>query len=665
MDAQARIDAAHPGFATAVDLERDGGGRPADALPEVLARTPGASVRSLGGLGQFSSVSLRGSSGPQVAVLLDGVPLGSSMAGLVDLSEIPLDTLTRVEIHRGYVPIAFGGATMGGAVNLVSAPGTKPRLGLDAGVGSFGARQSRGAWVGRTARGPVISARFGYAGADGDFPYLDFGTPQNPDDDVHMLRINNGYDRLIGQVRVDGRAGKWRLAAQEILALRTRGVPGPAGSQWDGTRLTSVGARTIASARRSLGRPGGRVQWVFGLGGMHRRFRDPANAVGLAVNNQITRGIDTYLSPRLRLPMWPNAYLGLVADQRTEWVEVDERAQPDPTGDATRWRLGFGAGVQLEQLLLRRRWLLVPAYRVDGLDNRFAVASGAGEQADEGRDNLVIGHSPRLASRVKIGGGVQLRGSVGRYFRPPTLVELFGDRGFAVGNEGLRPERGTSVDGGVVVNRTLGPLVRAYAQAAGFWARSEDLIQWVNAGFVTRPVNVAGARVTGAETSLELLAWGEDLALRATYTFVDSRNLDPDPQRNGEALPGRPRHDLYVRLAGGHAWTARGVQLRPRLHYDLELVSSTFLDLSGRLELPTRVFHGIGAELQLDRRVTLTFQVRNLLDARTTQWRPTVANFDGRITVPISDFIGFPLPGRSMWGSIRVDLPTPGTRRKA
>ena len=45
---------------------------------------------------------------------------------------------------------------------------------------------------------------------------------------------------------------------------------------------------------------------------------------------------------------------------------------------------------------------------------------------------------------------VTAKGSAGWYTRLPTLLELFGDRGYIAGNEALRPERGTSVDGGLV-----------------------------------------------------------------------------------------------------------------------------------------------------------------------------------------------------------------------
>jgi outer membrane cobalamin receptor len=95
LDAQRQLDARSPGFATAVDLDHEPGARPDDTLAEVVARTPGAYARSIGGLGQWSAVSLRGSAANQVAVFLDGVPLGSSFAGLVDLSDFPLDGIGR------------------------------------------------------------------------------------------------------------------------------------------------------------------------------------------------------------------------------------------------------------------------------------------------------------------------------------------------------------------------------------------------------------------------------------------------------------------------------------------------------------------------------------------------------------------------------------------
>jgi len=662
--AQRELDAKSPGFATAVDLEHEPGSRPADALPEVIARTPGATVRSIGGLGQFGAVSLRGSSPQQVAVFLDGVPLGSSVAGLVDLGSLPLDGLARVEVYRGHVPVAFGSAAIGGAIDLVGAPAwRRGGITLHGGFGSFGARESRLSLRGplatrRSGRGRTAGAlTLGYAGATGNFRFADDGgTPDLAGDDTTVRRIGNDYDRVAAHGRIDHRRGPWRVAVQELVQYKDQGVPGPAAAQAEHVRLTTLTARTVASVRRhDVGGPGGRLEWLVGVGLQQQRYYDPAGEVGLAVDDQRLRGIDVYLSPRLRLPLWRDAWLGLVADQRTELVDVDERAPTvGGSGDARRSRLSFGAGVQLEQFLLRDRWLLVPVLRVDGLDSRFAVPPGAGEQDDQGADAAVLGFAPRLGTRVRLWPGVELRGSGGRYFRPPTLAELFGDRGYLVGNEGLRPERGSAIDGGVVLDRSVrGTTV--YAQLAGFATWAEDLVTWVSAGAVARPVNVAGARVRGFESALAVVPGPRWLTLHANYTWLDTRNDSEDPTQRGKPLPGRPRHELFARATAGRAVRAWGVRVEPRVLYTVEVVAGTALDTAGRLLLPARVLQGAGIELHLEDRVHLVVEVRNLLDVRTATVVLPVAGARPH-SMGIADFIGYPLPGRSAWGSLRIEL---------
>ena len=665
LDAQRRIDRATPGFATAVDLQAEPGARPSDAMAEVVARTPGATVRSVGGLGQFSAVSLRGSSPQQVQVFIDGVPIGSALAGLVDLGDLPLAGLTRLEIYRGHVPVAFGGSTIGGAINLVSEVSpSPPRLRVRGGIGSFGARES-GASVSLPIAAGQLTTRVSYAGAEGDFVfYDDGGTPGFSADDTTTKRRNNGYDRLLGQVRFDGRRGPWRYGVQELVVLKRRGEPGPASVQSTRASLSQVLARTTASAEHDrFGRPGGRLQWVAGLGVMGRRFDDPAGQIGLGLDDERTLGVDGYLSPRLRHPLWKGAFLGVVADARPEWIRIDQRA-PQPTarsGDATRSRVGLGIGAELEQFLFEHRWLLVPAIRLDALVNRFAVSSAQGEPGDAGSDHLAFGFAPRLGTRVRIVDALQLRGSAGRYFRAPTLLELFGDRGYFVGNEGLRPERGTAVDGGLVLD-LRGQAISVYGQLAGFATYSEDLIQWIAVGTVSRPENLAAARIRGLESALEVVPRSRALTVSANYTLTDARDRSDDASRRGRPLPGRPRHDLFTRASAGWEWRVRGVPLEPRAFYTVEVIASTFLDPSGRLELPPRAIQGLGGELHLARRIHLALEVRNLLDVRTgvivvPLQRPTP------VPTAVSDFLGYPLPGRSAWMTLRVDMELPSKRR--
>ncbi len=647
-----------PGFVTVIELEGPSRSAPRDGLAEALAAAPAVHVRSLGGLGQFGAVSIRGSSPQQVGMFLDGVPLGGSMAGLVDTGEVPIDGISRVEIHRGYVPVAYGASAIGGAVDLVSARPTEG-IRIEGGLGSWWTRRlGARIGVGLGRRRPVhLGVGATYAGSMGNFRYYDDGGTPSSADDRTARRVGNAYDRVVAQLRLDVDRGRWRVGVHEIAMVRRAGVPGPGSAQAVAARNDQVSSRTIVRVRRALGRPGGRIEWLTGVGVEGRRFVDPRGEIGVGVDDQRSTSIDVYASPRLRTALWRDAYLGMQADLRAEWIAVDQRvvrAGGVPDGDATRRRIAVGAGVELEQFGWRDRLHLVPAVRIDAIDSGFAVPRGRGEQDDEGVDARTWAASPRLGARAAVLPWLALRGSVGRYFRAPTLVELFGDRGFFVGNEGLVPERGLVADGGVSLDAT-GELGSISGHLAGFWVRSRDLIQWISAGSIARPENIDGARVRGLETALAVRSPAERLELAVHYTLLDARDRSGDPGRDGNALPGRPRHDLFVRGSWGWEFHPRGTSVEPRMAYTVELVARTFLDPSGRYVLPPRALQTIGVQMNVARRVLVAIDIRNLLDVRTTTVEIPVA--DARpAPVAIADFIGYPLPGRSVWASVRVDF---------
>ncbi len=100
---------------TVLDAARFGNSH---SLANILERIPGIDVRNLGGSGQLSTVSMRGASGGQVLVLLDGQPLSPQQAS--DLSLVAPGSLASIEILRGPQALQFGPGALGGVVNLVS-----------------------------------------------------------------------------------------------------------------------------------------------------------------------------------------------------------------------------------------------------------------------------------------------------------------------------------------------------------------------------------------------------------------------------------------------------------------------------------------------------------------------------------------------------------------
>ena len=84
----------------------------------ILAKTVGVAIRSSGGVGSTSRLSVRGLEGKRIGFFIDETPL-NDQSDFIDLNDIPIDMIERIEIYKGVVPAKFGGSSMGGAVNIV------------------------------------------------------------------------------------------------------------------------------------------------------------------------------------------------------------------------------------------------------------------------------------------------------------------------------------------------------------------------------------------------------------------------------------------------------------------------------------------------------------------------------------------------------------------
>ncbi len=89
-----------------------------NSIQDVLTKTVGVTIRSSGGVGSASRLSVRGLEGKRIGFFIDETPL-NDQSDFVDINDIPMDLIDRIEIYKGVVPAKFGGSAMGGAVNIV------------------------------------------------------------------------------------------------------------------------------------------------------------------------------------------------------------------------------------------------------------------------------------------------------------------------------------------------------------------------------------------------------------------------------------------------------------------------------------------------------------------------------------------------------------------
>jgi len=108
---------------------------------EALRDTPAISVAQNGGMGEASSVFVRGANSEHTLVLLDGVELNDPInpSRSADLAHLFLANVGRLEILRGPQSPLYGSDALGGVVNIIPIRGQgKPRLTLTTSGGSYG-----------------------------------------------------------------------------------------------------------------------------------------------------------------------------------------------------------------------------------------------------------------------------------------------------------------------------------------------------------------------------------------------------------------------------------------------------------------------------------------------------------------------------------------------
>ena len=95
------------------------------SLIDLLAGLPGINFTQSGGLGQTSSLFVRGTNSDHTLVLIDGVRIGSITAGFASLEQIPVEQIERIEIVRGPRSSLYGADAIGGVIQIFTRHGQR------------------------------------------------------------------------------------------------------------------------------------------------------------------------------------------------------------------------------------------------------------------------------------------------------------------------------------------------------------------------------------------------------------------------------------------------------------------------------------------------------------------------------------------------------------
>lgn len=631
------------------------------SVPEALMEEAGVFVQKTnhGGGAPF----IRGTVGPQVLILVDGIRLNNSTyrSGPNQyLNLIDPNYLQRLEVLRGPGSIAYGSYAFGGAISA-----TTPKTPMTGGS-QF---RYRGGLLGRYGSADnelTAHANFGGAisnfGFSGSISYANFsdlvgggtiGTPALASDGKYStLSTNYGDVVLRGQSGRQAFSSYQHFFADGKLRIRIK-------RDWD-LQLAYQRAQHIRAGRADQFASRGRVRLYDNIRDLvylrsdgnlrsirtkmsftvsyHRQDESREqqtydtgtyNLTAQALNHDQTHTVGFSWNGQTRVVSWFKMSYGI--DFYGDLVESE--AQSRKTGevyqDATS-NFPTGSNYMTLGAYILGRFRLYKWAPKSGLFlhvgerlNGFFASAPAREDIDAVSFQQV-GHAPYASLQVLASPHLNISFSYAEGFRAPNLQEAasLGDQGnfFEVSNPNLAPE----------ISRTLEFSIRGRIQGrfqlwatayVSFWNNLIDREPTeykgeteINGKTVVQPVNKANARVIGVEAGGRWRIW-RGLSLAGNLTWTQGRAIAED----GTESPLSRIPPLFGKVSLAYRFGRRGF---------LEvfaLVASNQPDLSGRDQRDPRIPEGgtprwwtlnIRGGATITRFAKVVFTVENLLDAQ-------------------------------------------------
>lgn len=482
-------------FSVTVLTRADIEARQVSSVQDLLADLAGINIDNSGGLGQQSSVFIRGADSDHTLLLIDGVRVGSATLGIAPFEIIPLEQIDHIEVVRGPRSTLYGSDAVGGVIQIFTRQAGEPgvTLGGSAMTGSYDTHELTGyaAAHGRAAWGSISGDVLTTAGIPGCLPSAIAGCfdPAAPG-------IPDGHQNRSGSLSAGAQLTEQLTASADLLY--THGWTAFDGAGFD-DRLDFQEKVCSAHLDQALG-----SSWHLRLMAGRdeddeRDFLDPI-PVGTfdTVRSSASLQADGKLAQALRL----------ISGVDYEDVHVDSGTPYQVTSRTT--RAGFS-----ELHADWGSWSALAGVRFE--DNE--------QFGDHWTENLGIAR--------KLAEGLRFILTWGTAFRAPTFDELYFP-GF--GNPSLRPETSQSWEGGLDGGQGgLRWSLHAYQTTI------DDEISIDPLTFL--PVNINRSRIRGVELQGD---WHSgDWVVGGQLTGLEPLNVSPGPGYD-DLLPRRAQQNASL-----------------------------------------------------------------------------------------------------------------------
>jgi vitamin B12 transporter len=598
-------------------------------IAEVIKKEAGIQIRRSGGLGSFSTVSLRGSTSDQVMIYMDGILMNDASGGGVDLSNISLSDVESIEIYKGTTPINFSKASIGGVVNIKTRRSEK---GLNASVGAGHGSFNTNEFFGFVNYKPgvwdcLISAD--YLASDNDYEIENNnGTPLNLNDDRKEKRENAQFDQynVLGKFGYDFNKNN-RIEMVNQWFYKDQGLP-----DWSNTsKATFDTGRNISTLKFTADNLGPlhvntstKVSYLL----KNEEYKDIEGDIGLG--NQHSKYITARYGGEFYAE-WLTEMNTLIfmADAYHETYEPENLLSNINPGSSSRDMVGMG--MQDSLILFDDILMVTPGFRYtyykDKLDSSIYPDGSSQDSVsqDEGYFN------PQIGIKLQPEIWLAFKTNLAQYNRVPSFFELFGDRGFFIGNPDLKAESGVNFDIGAEVNKKIETMFfnSFSATAIYFQNNIDDLITRVyDARGIGKSVNISSASIKGIELmgTLDLLSY---FTLIGNATFQNPVNQSRIQGFDGKKLPGQfQRKYLLKAEACYHNW---------KLFAEYIANKDMYYDTANLLKAEDQNSINMGISC-LFKKMIVSLEAKNITDES------------------YEDYNGYPMPGASYFIKAKYDF---------
>lgn len=549
-------------------------------LSKIIEHETGVQVRSSGGVGGFSSASIRGASSEQVSVYVDGVPLNQASGGAVDLSLISLDNVESVELYRGSVPMELGNASLGGAINIITKQSSDSFNGkIKATYGSFNTQQYNIFTSGGVDKNSFIFSA-DLLKSDNDFEFVNNnGTEFNPDDDRTEKRNNNALKkesalakwkyRISSDANIDSKL-EWLDKQQQIPGVQNNPNADALLSLENINFFSQYNQKGFYSTHAEISTK------IF-AGNSEERFVDTQGANGYLPSDieSLTDNLGGEVFYRYKADEYQLKYRVLYEQQGFSSENyANNLSRQDSLRD------------YFEQAF-EYKYFAIQNSLISSLTLRHVYAEDKNDQVEDIFGNPVDVEdkeynyvTPQLGVKYKFNSASYFNFNIGEYVRLPSFFELFGDQGFFRGSEDLKEETGVNMDIGYIysVFKPGSWLDEAKFYMGYFHNTIEDLIvRNTNSIGISVSENIANAEINGIEANIKLYPQ-KQWSVLFNATYLDSKNTTEVAAYNGKKLPGQFEQDynLHINYAI-YRWTAGlSWDVKKGMFYDMaNLLSAT------------------------------------------------------------------------------------------